>query len=1826
MANTPFENIGFKLGMVFSRVKDTMVKDFLDDLVQKGASVDSVKGIEEFLSAIIEKIGYDISNAEESNEVYKLIVSIVDASTSLSAKIAELFKDNESIDEIIKSCIDQLPDEAKKPKDGGSSGKLVSFDDFIKNLGSGDNSGISFGSEKFGGSIEFDDNTSIGKLKAIFDIVKELLDLIEKISDIEWNKIAKEGGDFGKFIREKYFTEEFAKRLVDYVLVTFIKNARDVFSDDLELLFEQEKEKLWNSIQSIVSIDKKKFDEIYELIKGYKNTINKLILNEAELATNAVQLATNAVQSEVSGALDSVVSDIKGLSKNQIETYKKILRKKIEELLDQFIPQYNATVKVLNQVYAVLDFLGVISKKKVDLIQYASEKANISGEELGLSKLEIEIPVFRWNLIQMAFSEPPKYLKTVFPVKTRKDLENIIIRISNLARAFNKNFPQIDSIKQFIWELIIRINDKISKDAAKMESGLKAKLESLKMFLLDLLKVCEAIARKTRQILNNALQDFEKGAQGRFIELRNGIDQKVQAVQKTVKQNVNSKLNGSELKEFVVSSFEEAFSENFSKYYSESNITFALNEIDKKIGNTTSNLFSSTKAFVDGLDNEITRFFNAEEWQKRYKKVIIELEKEYKSQNIPDVDDLKKFTGDSIEKLLSGEKIKNPFSDFDPSAYYQILADNLTNVPTLDIYSHYDDFKKKIENNVESLIDDVKKQLNQVDISDAKIKVLVRDTIETWWNKILFKFVDIVIKPYADALKKAVREWIEKIFTEVVDAVKGLIEGQSSSLINVSSYFSSLNFKDVQAVVEGIIELKDSKDSADSLGTWHNAIKFAVNIYKIIPQDIKQYVSELFNLPDLSALKGCLPEYSYDAKDKFLAITLLDKKTSESSQGSSGNASIRIQILAFIGERGEGEEKTEGLFILPLVSGSFDTAFNVGKKHFLKFSAHSELNCKPEDNEKKGTEAARIKDALSDGKLGFFVMYDDKESKTSILPLVEGGCGSAYLEFLFKRGQNGQEDDKTTFKIFDTSIASLSLDNYPQKVFVGYGEKGFDVGYSGGLRKLNLALKLKEQNSFFNAIMKDDIQIVLDSLDLQYSLQGGFKVDNSMHLSIPINADIDLDVVKFKNLGLDIGFDGSSLLSSLLTTFTVDLKGVVISFTDMGLGLNFKFPLNGHKGFDISPKFTYPNGLGISIEVSGVKGGGLVQWNAERQRFAGALELSIMEKVGASAVLVFTTGKGKDPFSLMGGLCVYFNPGIQLGMGFALNGIGGSFGVNRMLSTDNLRDAVYDGSLETILFYKDITENVDKFLANLDKYYPIKTGQMYFGFLGKITWGSILSADLGLFIQAPEPVTIVIAGVVKVSISEKAEKLLVINACFMGGIQFDKGLFFDASLYDSKIVGIELHGDIALRIYWGGKTKGFILTIGGFHPQYKPESGFNLPDLKRVGLKLDYKIIKFSLDAYFAITSNTVQFGTRVDLQIGWEKFGLTGYASFNALFQFKPFKFVVGMDAGLAVKIGSKKICSIDLSFELGGPAKWHAKGKASFWILFVKISVHFDYSWGKDQITSNRNNIDVLPLFRDEFAQKNNWSAISSDLTDNMVSLAKLDGFVLQPSDIISFNQSAVPLGQELGCYGEDNVNDYKKLEIESVYIGSASQSIDVENSSFAPSLIKRLEEKDKLKSPSYKSWQGGFRLSAESNETEGIPQKEVNIKYAGKTTDSYTADRASAWEKAYKLAQASDSSNATEVKPVVVSSSANAASRRLTKRFAGCLKPESCLEFSDVCKPSSENAVNTSSASRQYSRTTRSSYRRSSSGFNRFVKQLDEFQHIKVKNILSEEEKGV
>ena len=241
---------------------------------------------------------------------------------------------------------------------------------------------------------------------------------------------------------------------------------------------------------------------------------------------------------------------------------------------------------------------------------------------------------------------------------------------------------------------------------------------------------------------------------------------------------------------------------------------------------------------------------------------------------------------------------------------------------------------------------------------------------------------------------------------------------------------------------------------------------------------------------------------------------------------------------------------------------------------------------------------------------------------------------------------------------------------------------------------------------------------------------------------------------------------------------------------------------------------------------------------------------------------------------------------------------------------------------------------------------------------------------------------VVILGSLEALLPSPDAPVLELRMDSLGVIDVPGGtVLVTASLYDSRLLGvIELSGDMAL--YASVITDPFfLLSIGGFHPGYDPPSivPAAVEDLREMRAEIDLgSAVQATLTAYFAVTSNSVQFGGGFDISATVEfllvDYTAAGWFDFDVLFEFDPFRIVADIAAGCAVSAGRKELFGIDLEVHVEGPDPWFASCHARF--KFFLINVKFDFTVGGHALPDPPDSIDVLELMSDELELPSAWS----------------------------------------------------------------------------------------------------------------------------------------------------------------------------------------------------------------------------------------------------------
>lgn len=669
----------------------------------------------------------------------------------------------------------------------------------------------------------------------------------------------------------------------------------------------------------------------------------------------------------------------------------------------------------------------------------------------------------------------------------------------------------------------------------------------------------------------------------------------------------------------------------------------------------------------------------------------------------------------------------------------------------------------------------------------------------------------------------------------------------------------------------------------------------------------------------------------------------------------------------------------------------------------------------------------------------------------------------------------------------DSKSTRLELQGASIDLGVATVDGDFELKLRGSLTGFALVLTAGEGDSFIQKILgsgetRVNIPVSIEwssRLGLSFGGNDAFEVDFHPHLSIgPVTID-DLSVQlavpspRPPDIALGVGVSVTAKLGPLQAV----VQGI-------GLQLATTFSDGNVGPFDIALGFKPPNGIGLAVDAGEVQGGGFLYFDPPHGQYAGALQLEIADFLSVAAIGLLSTKMpdGTSGFSLLIILTADFGTGIQLSFGFTLLAVGGLLGLNRTVLIQPLMDGVRTGSIQNIMFPHDVIANAPRIISDLRAIFPAQEGVFLIGPMAKIGWGepTLISLSLGVIIQIP-PGDAAILGVLRVALPADDIPILVLQVNFAGVLEFDKQRFyFFASLFDSHILFITITGQMGVLFAYGDNAN-FDLSVGGFHPQFNPPP-LPFPAPQRISLDLiNESYARIQANGYFAVTSNTVQFGAQADFFFGFSACSVTGNAGFDALIQFSPFHFVAEISSQFSVKVFGIGVYGVGIDVTLEGPTPWHVHGTASISFFFFSIDIGIDVTWGDDPNTTLPP-IAIMPLLVAEAQKASNWRTALPTNTKVLVALRKLDpseaGFILHPAGVLQISQRTVPLDLKIDKFGSQVPSDADQFAF-AVSSSALVKARDLQEP-FAPSQFRDFDDATKLSQPAYVPQDSGIELA--------------------------------------------------------------------------------------------------------------------------------------------------
>jgi hypothetical protein len=608
-------------------------------------------------------------------------------------------------------------------------------------------------------------------------------------------------------------------------------------------------------------------------------------------------------------------------------------------------------------------------------------------------------------------------------------------------------------------------------------------------------------------------------------------------------------------------------------------------------------------------------------------------------------------------------------------------------------------------------------------------------------------------------------------------------------------------------------------------------------------------------------------------------------------------------------------------------------------------------------------------------------------------------------------------------------------------------------------------------------------------LTVTWAPDTGIHITGGAQLEIDLPLHLSLGPITLPTLYLVAGADSTGIPIEISAALGLTLGPIQVAVDRVGLTGLFTFPDHGGNlgPVNLALGFKPPNGLGLAIDAGVVAGGGYIAFYPDKNQYAGVFDLSLAEiiQVKIIGVLDTTLPDGTHGFSFL--LIITFDfPPIQLGFGFTLNGVGGLGGVNRTMNTDALHAGFRANTLNSILFPPDPIANAPQIISNIENFFPPAEGRYLFGPMLELGWGTptLITLAVGVILEVPDPVRLVLLGLIDAGLPTTDTALIELHIDVLGVLDFGaKTLSIDGSLYDSRVLIYSLMGDLALRLSWGDNPN-FLFSLGGFNPHFIT-TGLDIPSMHRLTVSIgDGDNPRISANSYFAVTSNTLQFGSNVEAYASAAGFTIHGYLGFDVLIIYSPFSFEFDFAAGFDVSFEGHSLCGLTVNGLFSGPRPWHLHGDASIDILFFSVSASLDISWG-DSTPALLPQKPVLPDLLAALQDPRNWSATLPDNTSQAVTLStpKPDAATLRvhPMGTLTVRENIVPLDLAITRYGNSTPSDGNYFSISDVQIDAHEESRQAFQDYFAAAQFLTLSDADKVSRPSFEKYDAGATIGS-------------------------------------------------------------------------------------------------------------------------------------------------
>ncbi len=541
---------------------------------------------------------------------------------------------------------------------------------------------------------------------------------------------------------------------------------------------------------------------------------------------------------------------------------------------------------------------------------------------------------------------------------------------------------------------------------------------------------------------------------------------------------------------------------------------------------------------------------------------------------------------------------------------------------------------------------------------------------------------------------------------------------------------------------------------------------------------------------------------------------------------------------------------------------------------------------------------------------------------------------------------------------------------------------------------------------------------------------------------------------------------------SATASLEINLGGALIAQAE-GLGASYSLEaapeMDGNaaglakSGWD----FLWPTGIGLTIKIGALRGGGFLGYDEAHRRLFGALSVEIPKLAALKGIGVCEPRPDGTGHSWMAVACLEFK---RSGGAITLIGVGLLYGSNRRSDPQAFLDGLSAGDLDALVLPGDPVEKAAVYTAAIGKLFPPSQDGEVFGIVLKVgALGGRLNVALGLIMDDGGSGGASKTYVVLTVLATFPTKTLATIRIEAAGVAIWDAATDEFSLRivlrNSKLFGGELTGEASA--FSGDPDLSdqdthhtWLVSFGGFHPRFQvPGNRIYVPKpLQMTFASGDHLKIEWRL--YFAVTTGSIQFGVSVDLKARFAGFGIRGRLALDLVVSFSPFRFEADVTATVEVSLGSRTLAGIAFKGTLSGfyPAE-----------LTGRVSVKF--------LKDDDEQLDVTPLLVSSVTDVRNWD--TGGAPGLALRPAERAGVWLSPSEPLTFRQAVVPLERTVTRCGSASLPAPTVFTIEPVAAQGAIWQRRGVDGEFAPGLYVELSQEESLSAASFVSMPAGFAI---------------------------------------------------------------------------------------------------------------------------------------------------